>query len=44
MTTSGITQVLRRRGAEAGVEDVHPHRFRHSFAHTWLANGRARRT
>lgn len=39
MGTSGITQMMRRRGAQAGVEDVHPHRFRHSFAHAWLAEG-----
>jgi site-specific recombinase XerD len=39
LTASGITQVLRRRAADAGVDDVHPHRFRHTFAHTWLATG-----
>jgi site-specific recombinase XerD len=36
---SGIYQMLRRRGREAGVEGLHPHRFRHTFAHTWLASG-----
>src|SRR5213079_1252402 len=25
--------------AQAGVADVHPHRFRHTFAHRWLAGG-----
>ena len=25
--------------AEAGVENVHPHRFRHTFAHAWLSAG-----
>ncbi|MFC5993772.1 tyrosine-type recombinase/integrase [Pseudonocardia hispaniensis] len=39
MTSSGIAQMLRRRGDEAGVPGLHPHRFRHSFAHRWLANG-----
>jgi site-specific recombinase XerD len=39
MTPSGIAQVLDRRAGEAGVADVHPHRFRHTAAHTWLASG-----
>lgn len=39
MTSSGLAQVLERRGRQAGVDDVHPHRFRHSFANDWLASG-----
>jgi site-specific recombinase XerD len=39
MTDSGVRQMLERRGADAGVPDVYPHRFRHSFAHQWLASG-----
>lgn len=39
MTASGIAQILDRVAALAGVADVHPHRFRHSFAHSWLAAG-----
>jgi site-specific recombinase XerD len=39
LTDSGITQVLRRRAKQAGVENLHPHRFRHTFAHRWLAAG-----
>jgi site-specific recombinase XerD len=39
MTPSGLAQMLERRGREAGVADVHPHRFRHSMAHDWLAAG-----
>jgi len=39
LSTSGLTQLLRRRANTAGISDVHPHRFRHTFAHTWLANG-----
>lgn len=37
MTESGIAQMMQRRGRQAGVEDLHPHRFRHTFAHEWLA-------
>ena len=29
-----------RRGEQAGVE-VHPHKFRHNFSHTWLDKGGA---
>ncbi len=39
MTPSGLAQLLERRGLQAGVANVHPHRFRHSFANTWLAAG-----
>jgi integrase/recombinase XerD len=39
MTTSGIRDMLARRGDQAGVPNVHPHRFRHSFADKWLAAG-----
>ena len=39
MTDSGVRQMLERRAADAGVENVHPHRFRHTFAHDWLASG-----
>lgn len=37
MTTSGISQMIQRRGRQAGIDDLHPHRFRHTFAHQWLA-------
>jgi site-specific recombinase XerD len=39
LTDSGLRQLLERRAADAGVENVHPHRFRHTFAHAWLASG-----
>lgn len=39
LTASGISQMLRRRGRQAGVADVHPHRFRHTFSHNWRAHG-----
>jgi site-specific recombinase XerD len=36
---SGIAQTIRRRGDEAGIKGLHPHTFRHQFAHEWQANG-----
>ncbi len=42
MTPSGIRQMVERRAAEGGVAgSVHPHTFRHGFAHAWLAGGGA---
>lgn len=35
----GIEQMLKRRGEQAGIEGVHPHMFRHTFAHQHLVNG-----
>ena len=37
MGTSGIAQMLRRRAADTGIDHLNPHRFRHTFAHRWLA-------
>ncbi|MFP3881705.1 MAG: tyrosine-type recombinase/integrase [Actinomycetota bacterium] len=39
LTDSGITQILRRRAKDAGLDGLHAHQFRHSFAHQWLAQG-----
>ncbi len=39
VTRSGISQMLRRRAEEAGIENLHPHRFRHTFAHHWKRAG-----
>jgi site-specific recombinase XerD len=39
MSWVGLYKVIQRRAEEAGVEGVHPHRFRHTFAHRWLAEG-----
>ena len=39
MGVSGVAQILRKLGADAGVEHVHAHRFRHTFAHSWLSSG-----
>jgi len=38
MTQSGLSQMLRKRGASVGIDGLHPHKFRHTFAHRWLAN------
>jgi site-specific recombinase XerD len=36
---SGIRVMVKRRGSEAGVQNCYPHRFRHTFADSWLAAG-----
>jgi integrase len=35
----GARDVPNARAAQAGLADVHPHRFRHTFAHRWLSGG-----
>ena len=39
LTSTGIAQMLKRRAREAGIDAIHPHLFRHTFAHQWLAEG-----
>ncbi len=39
LTHDGIEQMIRRRAKQAGLEGVHAHMFRHTAAHTWLAQG-----
>jgi site-specific recombinase XerD len=39
LTGNGLGQMLRRRGEEAGVPNVHAHRFRHNMAHDWKMRG-----
>lgn len=40
LAANGIKLMLKRRGLRAGVEGVHAHRWRHSYAHEWkLAGG-----
>ncbi len=39
VTDSGIRQILTRRGRQAGIDGLYPHLFRHTFAHTWRAQG-----
>jgi site-specific recombinase XerD len=39
LTPSGIAQLLDRRADDAGIGHIHPHLFRHGFAHSWLSAG-----
>jgi integrase/recombinase XerD len=39
MNRKSLYQMLRDLGDRAGVPHVHPHRFRHTFAITYLRNG-----
>lgn len=39
LTLWGVGKMLKRRCREAGVELIHPHQFRHTFAHLWKLNG-----
>jgi site-specific recombinase XerD len=39
LTRSGLLQLLAGLGDKAGIADVHPHRFRHTFAINYLRNG-----
>lgn len=39
LTDSGLRQILERRCIDAKIPAVHPHQFRHTFAHRWLAAG-----
>ncbi|MDQ3772073.1 MAG: tyrosine-type recombinase/integrase [Actinomycetota bacterium] len=39
LTVSGLEQIVKKRGREAGIDNLHPHRFRHAFAAGWLAEG-----
>jgi integrase len=39
LTPSGIEQIVRRRGKEAKIANLHPHQLRHTFAHEWLKEG-----
>lgn len=39
MTGNGLYQVIKTRAAQAGLEHLHPHQFRHTFAHVWLSQG-----
>jgi integrase len=36
---AGVAQMIGRRAEEAGLAGIHPHVFRHAFAHAWLAAG-----
>jgi site-specific recombinase XerD len=39
MTPNGVYQAVRDRSAAAGLGHINTHRFRHTFAHQWLAAG-----
>ena len=39
LTASGIAQMLKRRCRMAGIPQINPHQFRHTFAHQWLQGG-----
>lgn len=39
LTASGMAQMLARRCTDLGIPHIHPHMFRHTNAHSWLANG-----
>jgi site-specific recombinase XerD len=39
MTQTGVQQMMRRRAAEAGIDHLNPHMFKHTFAHAFLAEG-----
>lgn len=39
LRAAGVRSLIDRRAAKAGVGHIHPHQFRHSYAHRWLADG-----
>jgi site-specific recombinase XerD len=39
LSQNGVFETVLKRAEEAGIEHVHPHLFRHTFAHSWLAQG-----
>jgi integrase len=39
MTPSGLYQIIVDRARQAGIGKLHPHQFRHTFAHRYLADG-----
>lgn len=39
MSTDGARERVRVRGCKAGIADLYPHRFRHTFAHDFLMSG-----
>jgi site-specific recombinase XerD len=41
ITYEGMAMIIRRRAKQAGLEHLHTHQFRHTFAHQWLDQGGA---
>jgi site-specific recombinase XerD len=39
LTDAGIATMIANRGKAAGIKGLHPHMFRHTSAHRWLAMG-----
>jgi site-specific recombinase XerD len=39
LAADGVDAMLKRRGAEAGIAALHPHAFRHTWAHAFRAAG-----
>jgi integrase len=39
LSADGARDRVKLRGQLAGIEDLHPHRFRHTFAHDFLMSG-----
>lgn len=39
LAETGIRNLVRTRGEAAGIEGLHPHMLRHTFASNWLAEG-----
>lgn len=39
LTTDGVRNLITARGRRAGVEGLHPHMFRHTWAHDFLVSG-----
>jgi site-specific recombinase XerD len=39
LTLSGLGQLIKKRGRQVGIEGLHAHRFRHTMAASWLAEG-----
>jgi integrase len=37
--TDGMYVLIKRRGEQARLGSIHPHQLRHTFAHTWMAQG-----
>lgn len=39
LTGNGVYQIVKRKGRALGLPDLHPHMFRHTSSHRWLAAG-----
>lgn len=39
LTDSGVLQLCKRRSAQAGIDLIHRHQLRHTFAHEWVSSG-----